>query len=244
MATALSINDTNKSNIIQFPIQPIQKEKTQPIKKYSKETGSESVQPLTSLEDVQKSKDYFLNRPQRYKNSNLNIRDYTIFVFGINMARRCGDLLHLRLHNVLDCNLNIKTHICITEQKTGKSAKVPINEPMIDALNLYLSTLDFEDIIRTDYLFKSRQGGNQPMTVDNFYKKMQGLRDELSIADPIGTHTLRKTWAYLTVKNNLDNPYIVAEVSEALGHSCEKITRRYLGLTQKKMDKLFMDNAL
>ena len=213
-------------------------------KKYTKEEGRIPVQPLRSLEDIRRAKNYFLNRPERYHGQ--NVRDYTIFIFGINLARRCGDLLHLRFHNVLDTNKNIKNKFSIREQKTGKSAILIITPVLKEALELYLKT--FDDINLSNPLFPSRNkdtyGNHKPMTVQNFYKKMRKLQEELEISEPLGTHSMRKTFAYMALKNNPQNSNVMAAISKALNHSSETVTSRYIGTFQEEIDDLFMSNQL
>jgi len=242
----LAINEKYESNnlkIIQFPAPMIPAAQPQKEKYVDKEIHI-PVQPIRELEYIQKAKIYFLNKPERFKGQ--NIRDYTIFVLGINLARRCGDLLHLRIHNVLDTENNIKSNIIIQEQKTGKIANLIITPVIKEALEMYFPTLG--DINMFDPLFPSRNkdqdGNKKPMTLKNFYYKMQGLKAELEIVDPLGTHSLRKTWAYLALKNNKDDAHIVSKISKALNHSNIETTFRYLGIEQEELDALFIDNQL
>ena len=48
-------------------------------------------------------------------------RDFLLFVMGINCGLRISDLLKLKISDVKN-----KTHIEITEQKTGKNKRFPI----------------------------------------------------------------------------------------------------------------------
>lgn len=50
-----------------------------------------------------------------------NLRDYTLFVMGINSGLRVGDLISLSICDVLDNSHKIKDRIAIKEMKTGKS---------------------------------------------------------------------------------------------------------------------------
>ena len=232
-STAFKLHTRNQpAKILKFPNQ-----------KYTKETGKSPVQPLRSMEYIEKAKQYFLNKPERYKGQ--NIRDYTIFVLGINLARRCGDLLHFRIHNVWDGRA-IKPYILISEQKTGKSAKMVVTPVVRDALESYILTLPY-DLSMSDFLFPSRKkkdGKYAAMTVGNFYKKMQALKDELELIDPIGTHTMRKTWVYMLIKNNKDDSSVVAKASKVLGHNNIETTFAYAGFAQEEIDDTLFENQL
>lgn len=81
--------------------------------KYSNQQGHDPIMPIKSLDDISRAKEYFLSKPERYAGQ--NIRDYTIFVLGINVGLRAGDLLHLRISDLLRFNFS---KIVIIEQKT------------------------------------------------------------------------------------------------------------------------------
>ena len=212
--------------------------------KYTAETGHMAVQPLRTAEEIEKAKEYFLNKPERYKGQ--NIRDWCIFIFGINLARRAGDLLHLRVHNVLNSDGTVREKICIKEQKTGKSAIMIVTPTIKDALELYLSGK--KNINPSEPLFPSRvkdkAGNYKAMTVTNFYLKMQGLKEELDLSVPLGTHSMRKTWAYQLLKNNPDNPNIMVAASKVLNHSSVAVTMRYIGQYQEEIDETLMKSQL
>ena len=55
-------------------------------------------------------------------------RDFLLFVMGINCGLRISDLLKLKISDVKN-----KTHIEITEQKTGKNKRFPIT-PVIKSV--------------------------------------------------------------------------------------------------------------
>jgi len=243
------------NNIIQFPINEnqylnnttfgiLELKPSKEKKDTSTHTFREPIKPLRTLDDIQAAKDFFLNRPSRYKNQ--NIRDYAIFMLGLNIARRCGDLLNLRVSDVLNQDGTIKECMTIREQKTSKKATLPITPIIKDTLDLYLPTLG--DYKLSDPLFPSRQSGEdgikKPMTVRNYLYKMKELSRELETSDNIGTHTMRKTWAYMTLVNNRDDAYIVAAISKALNHSSIAVTYRYLGIEQENINDLFFNNQL
>jgi len=56
---------------------------------------------------------------------------------------------------------------------------------------------------------------------------------ELMGIEEIGTHTLRKTFAYHFYQKTQD----IYTLMELLNHSAPSVTRRYIGLAQDDMDK-------
>lgn len=64
-------------------------------------------------------------------------------------------------------------------------------------------------------------------SVGNFIKD---AANHIGLDDPLCTHSLRKTYAWLMRVDNMDNPASMPAISDALNHSSESITRRYFGL--------------
>ncbi len=54
------------------------------------------VEPIRSLDDIERIKQYFLTTKGH---GNTRIRNYAYFVLSLNVARRCGDIVELRRHN-------------------------------------------------------------------------------------------------------------------------------------------------
>ncbi len=75
-----------------------------------------------------------------------------------------------------------------------------------------------------DYLFPSRQGGH--ITVNTVYKLYIKIGRELG-RDDIGCHTLRKTYGRFYYLKTHD----IATLMYLFNHSSEKITKRYIGIT-------------
>jgi integrase len=109
----------------------------------------------------------------------------------------------------------------------------------------YLKSSDFGF---DDYLFPSRKkssgGGVKPLSVRAFRGKLARTARELGIKEKIGTHSMRKTGAYMMVKGNEENAYIVAQISKLLNHSDQSVTFRYLGIEQEDLDALCANNKI
>ena len=73
------------------------------------------VEPIRNVKDINKIKQYLLGKK--------NKRDYCIFVVGINVGLRAGDLLSLKIKDVTD-GINVYDEVVPSQQKwTQKSYK-------------------------------------------------------------------------------------------------------------------------
>lgn len=72
---------------------------------------AQEVEPIKNLKDIQKVKQYLAGKD--------NKRDYMLFVVGINVGLRAGDLLQLRVNDILS-NGKIVDSVKLKEEKTDK----------------------------------------------------------------------------------------------------------------------------
>lgn len=82
-----------------------------------------------------------------------NLRDYNLFILGINSGLRISDLLTLKVSDVCDEKGKIKDRIVIREKKTNKLKDFPLGESSKKALKEFVVTLEFGQA-----LFASRKG--------------------------------------------------------------------------------------
>ena len=82
-----------------------------------------------------------------------------------------------------------------------------------------------------EYLFQSREGGNNPITRTRAYQILLDTGDVFGIH--ISCHTLRKTFGYTHYKQNNDVVYLM----EIFNHATPRITLRYIGVMQDELDK-------
>ncbi len=179
-------------------------------------TLPQEVEPIKNTRDINKIKQYLYGKE--------NKRDYCIFVVGINVGLRAGDLLSLKINDVTDGNIVFDT-VTIKEQKTGKTRNFALNKNAKEAIQLYINSL--ADYNLNDYLFKSRKGGH--LGVRPLHHIIKTLTKDLGIKGNFGTHTLRKTMAYHRYINNVP----LETLQKLLNHSSSAITLRYIGITQK-----------
>lgn len=162
-----------------------------------------------------------------------NKRDYLFFVLGINSALRVSDLLNLKFEDLINEKLAPLEHIKLKETKTGKHNKIAISNGVKKAIISYVQ--DFYKGNLEDYVFYSRKGKNKPLQRAMAWKIIKSTADAVGVKD-IGTHSLRKTWAYHSFKAGTD----IVIIQDMLNHSSAAITLRYIGITQDEKDRAIL----
>jgi integrase len=163
-----------------------------------------------------------------------NLRDYCMFVLGINCGLRIGDLLSLTVSDVLDEKGKVKGRIVVREQKTSKAKNFPIGDTSKKALNEYLKTR--KDLAPDQALFPSRKGGGRAISRVQAYRILNKAARAVGIQDEIGTHTLRKTFGYWAYRQCKD----ITLIQKLLNHSAPSVTLSYIGVTQDDKDNIYL----
>lgn len=193
---------------------------------------AKQVEPIKNKKDLKKLVTYL---------KGANLRNYTIFVVGMNVLLRAGDLLELKWSDVLEEDRTFKRKIWITEEKTNKQRKIHFNNDSIDALTLYKDSLNPFNV--NDYIFTSRKvnkNGEKKLDVKALHKIIKDTCKELNIKGNFGTHTLRKTGAYHIYNDNIaTNPTIITSLQNILHHSSQATTLRYIGIENQEIDDIF-----
>ena len=170
------------------------------------------VQPIRDVEDIENMKRVLKKNGQR---------DYMLFLTGINTGLRISDILNLYAGDVRG-----KTHITITEKKTGKNKRLLLNAPFKAELDEYI--LDMTD---EEPLFKSQKGVNKPICGIRAWGILKEAAKQCGLEE-IGTHTLRKTFGYHFYQQYKD----VAMLQYIFNHSSPSVTMRYIGITSDIVD--------
>jgi integrase len=185
------------------------------------------VEPIKKLKDLEKIEQYLKGKDNR--------RDYMLFVVGINVGLRAGDLLRLKVREVMT-GKNVNDSVLIQEQKTGKMREFTLNRSAKEAVLYFLE--DKKDYSPEEFLFRSQKGGH--ITVQAAHKIIKGLLREMNIKGNYGTHSLRKTWAYhIYVNNAKNNPLILPTLQKMLNHSNQATTLRYIGITKEVITDVY-----
>jgi integrase len=163
-----------------------------------------------------------------------NLRDYCMFVLGINCGLRIGGLLSLTIDDVVDEKGKVKDRIVLREQKTSKAKNFPIGDTSKKAMGEYLKSR--QDVAPGQPLFPSRKGGNHIGRVQA-YRIINGAARAVGITDEVGTHTLRKTFGYHAYKQCKD----IVVIQKLLNHSAPSVTLEYIGITQDDKDSVYLN---
>lgn len=175
------------------------------------------VQPIKNKRDIERMK------------KALHGRDKLLFIIGINSSLRISDLLSLKVGDVQG------DYITLRERKTGKAKRVKVNA----AIRKAVRELTPADAKATDWLFPSRKG-DKPITRVHAWRVLAAAAKRAGLATAIGTHSLRKTFAYHAYKNGTD----LALLMRVLNHASQRETLRYIGVEQDDIDDVYVDVCL
>lgn len=187
------------------------------------------VQPIRDLEKIGEVRRFLAARSER---------DELLFCFGIYTGLRISDILKVKVRDVYG-----KDYFYIVEQKTKNRRKnskarnkAPVRKrvPIVPKLKRLLDKYCF-DLNEDEYLFRSRQGRNRPITRVRAYDILREAAKRCELSE-IGTHTLRKTFGYWVYHENEKD---VALLQDIFGHSAPYITLKYIGVNQEVIEKAY-----
>ena len=178
-----------------------------------------TVEPIRNKNDIRKIEKFLSLQDKRV---------LLIFLIGINCGLRISDILGLNVSDVKD-----KSHIFISEKKTKKSKKIPINDKLKPIIKIFTYNRNEDEALFLT-VFKNR------MDRTYVYKTLKKVSQHLELKEKIGTHTLRKTFGYHHYKKNKD----IAILQKIFNHSSSVVTLRYIGIEQEQIDQSYMNFIL
>lgn len=190
---------------------------------HPKKGSNIKVQPIRDIKDIASIK-RLLSK---------NTRDLLLFTIGINNGLRCGDILKLKVSDVR--HLKPNDTLTIREQKTGKDNVLMINKTSYKILRDYLTETCPSD---TDFLFKSRKGENESLSVEYVNSLVKGWCRSINLKGNYATHTMRKTFGYIQ-RTKYGVSWEV--LCKRFNHSSPSVTMRYLGIEDKEVNGILMN---
>lgn len=151
-----------------------------------------------------------------------NERNLILILFGLYTGLRISDILNLKVKDVKG-----KRTIRIRERKTGRYKSIEIHKELKKELDKYCLNKRLNE-----YLIKSRQGENRPISRVQAYRIMKDIQYKYKINENIGCHSLRKTLGY-----NLNKENDISLVQKALNHKSTSNTLRYIGVEEEEINK-------
>lgn len=160
-----------------------------------------------------------------YLQSN-NQRNYLLWILGTHTGLRISDILKIKVSDVQGDRLHI------LEQKTKKYKTIKLSAKLKQILSKYI---DDHQLQTDNCLFFSRQSKGNPMSIRRVQQIVKQIGKCIGIEENINTHSMRKTFAYNLYQLSGNN---IALVMEALNHSREYITLRYLCIRDKLLNEM------
>ena len=161
------------------------------------------------------------------------LRDEALFVLGVNTAFRAGDLLALRVGDVMDRG-RLRDRVKVQEKTTGKRHAVTLNPATLKVLESLLAARGpLRGLGPGEPLFPSRKNPGRPICRQRAHQILQAAAKELGISS-FGPHSLRKTFGYHAYKAAGND---VGLVQKLLNHDSPTTTLRYIGIEQEDMDE-------
>ena len=210
-----------------------QQEKKEPYRHPDYRKPASAADPIRSVEYIDILKDYFLTvgKPKSRK------RNHAIFCLGISTGLRASDLLVLKVKDVYRDG-HIVDDVVIREKKTDKISSSHLNGEIKSILSEYVDGLENKD--GDAYLFpaKSYLGHLQVVSLYDIFQKAQ---KDLSLPFHFSTHSLRKTFAYWTIRMHYYDQNIIFSLQDMLNHRDIKNTLYYSGHTKDHLKTLYND---
>ncbi|SDI68140.1 tyrosine-type recombinase/integrase [Alteribacillus bidgolensis] len=151
-------------------------------------------------------------------------RDYLLFVMGINTGLRIGQLLQLKVEDVVDNQGNFRLFMEIDNQS------VYLNEQIRRAFKHHFQT---EIGLQHSYLFQSSRGEN-PITRQQAYRIINEAAKKVGIKEKAGTHTLRKTFGYHAYVKGI----AVSFIQQRFHQAAPSETLKYIGVEKTERHKI------
>jgi integrase len=183
-----------------------------------------TVDPIRKVKDIQAIAKLLQDSP----------RNHLLFVMGTNNGLRTGDLLKLKVENVR--NMKFGDTLVIKEGKTVKRNTLVMNKSVYKSMQVYLEKGKSGD---DDWLFAIRKG-KKAITIQCVNNLVKKWTASINVRGNYGAHSLGKTWGYIQ-----RTVYGVGfeVICKRYNHSSPVITMRYLGIEDKEVQSILMNEV-
>lgn len=185
------------------------------------------VEPIREMEKIEEIKILLEEK--------WNVRDLLMFVAGINFALRIEDLLKITVGDIFEDGA-VKDFFDIVEGKTKKENRIFVTDSVKKVLKEYILKYPYVAVNPGNFLFFTNDG-RKSISRRQALNIMHTLTKKVWLQGRYWTHTLRKTWGYQARKK-----WVAIElIQNKLNHSSQKVTERYLWITQQEVWEACLD---
>ena len=163
-------------------------------------------------------------------------RDYALIGIGCYFGLRANDLLNLTWNDVIG-----KSELSVRETKTGKKRVITINPNAKEIFEIVSNELKRLGNYRSSaYIFANTKGGR--LTIQYVNRRLHSIFRTYNVKVQNGsTHTLRKTFGKRVWEMDEKSERSLIYLSEIFSHSSIAITKRYIGITQKDIENIYLN---
>lgn len=187
--------------------------------------SSIKVEPIKSLEDVDKIRHMLRDNP----------RDQAIFDIGINTNLRAIDLTRITVGQVR--GLHVGDELVLKETKTKKYRRITINERVYMAVRNLLATMPTstpDDAL----LFQSKKTmGQKPLTTSYINLLVKRWTKAINLRGNYGAHSLRKTFGFI---HRTVHCTPLVDLVDMFNHASPKQTLAYLCIQPEEIKKHYL----
>lgn len=210
----------------------------------TKQKGPTEVEPIRNGSDIKALMDYFREN-EEYEN-------FTIFMLDMLLARRIGDTLSLKWSDLYYENGARKDTLnTLVEQKTDKIIDITITDIVWKYLDYYCEKMNInpmdcldKDVFQTD---KKEQATTESEYMKAIKSQAAAFRYRFKLAADacgiknVSTHSLRKTFGYITHELNKYDPDCLDVLQTVFGHDSRETTKAYIGIMREKARGYYKD---
>ena len=186
-----------------------------------------AAEPIRDKKDLKQFTQYYFKKGQ--------LRNYLLIMAGVHTALRISDLLSLQWQDVYDFDRGkFRSHVRLTEKKTGKLKVIALNMNLIKALKLYFPYK------RGVFIFVSNRKNAAPISRVQAHRIIKAASAAVKASVSISCHSLRKTFGFFAYKAGV----LPVMLMDIFNHSDFETTKRYLGIAQADRDKVYLSMSL
>lgn len=176
-------------------------------------------------------------------------RNKLIWLVGMNIGIRASDFLELKWSFFFDMNedgvIEWKPYYSLMPMKQRKQHKFvklffnnTLKRAIIDYLKMYPITSKEID----SYMFTNSKGSH--ITTQQLWNIVCDTAEEAGVKQNVGTHTLRKTWAYFCWHNAVDKNKALIILQKCFNHTSPQTTLAYIGILNEEIEDMYLSVEL